>query len=218
MKEMYQSSAGIGVVEDTLEAKVRKGARLTLEEEDSAFLGRRRYERSDEFRGYRNGYHRSREVTVGVSAVEVSVPGVSDVPEEVSGEGYGSKIVKRYQRTSRQTQEMFRKLCMEGLSTGDFKPAFREMVGETTALSAYAIVRLKSRWVDEYLERRDSRLDSCRYAYIWADGVYPGPEGTGRRRRCCVWLEPGRTGRRNWSGWSWATGRARRAGLVCCVD
>ena len=58
-----------------------------LEEEISAFLGRERYERSDEFRGYRNGYHRSREVTVGVSAVEVKVPRVSDVPTEVSEDG-----------------------------------------------------------------------------------------------------------------------------------
>ena len=111
-------------------------------EEVSTFLGRDRYERSDEFRGYRNGYHRSREVTVGVSAVEVKVPRVSDVPEEVSPDGYRSKIVKRYERTSRQTQELFRKLYMEGLSTGDFESVFRELVGETTALSANAIVRL----------------------------------------------------------------------------
>ena len=148
-----------------------------LEEEVNAFLGRERYERSDEVRRYRNGYYRSREVTVGVSAVEVRVPRESDVPEEVSGEGYRSKIVKRYERTSRQTQELFRKLYMEGLSTGDFEPVFRELVGETTARSANAIVRLKSRWEEEYREWHGSRLDSCRYAYIWADGVYPGAGG-----------------------------------------
>ena len=68
-------------------------------------------------------------------------------------------------------------MYMEGLSTGYFEPAFRELVGETTALSANAIVRLKSRWEDEYREWRDSRLDSCRYAYIWADGVYLGAGG-----------------------------------------
>lgn len=181
MKEVYQSNEGVGVVEDTLEAKVREGARLmlaaALEEEISAFLGRERYERSDEFRGYRNGYHRSREVTVGVSAVEVKVPRVSDVPTEVSEDGYSSQIVRRYERSSRQTQELFRKLYMEGLSTGDFEPVFRELVGETTALSANAIVRLKSRWESEYRTWRDSRLDSCGYAYIWADGVYLGAGG-----------------------------------------
>ena len=54
---------------------------------------------------------------------------------------------------------------------GDFEQVFRELVGETTALSANAILRLKSRWEDRYPEWRDSRLDSCRYDFIWADGV-----------------------------------------------
>ncbi len=46
----------------------------SLEEEVNAFLGRERYERGEEFRGYRNGYHRSHDLTVGVSAVAVKVP------------------------------------------------------------------------------------------------------------------------------------------------
>ena len=85
MTEVYQSKEETDVVSDTLEAKVREGARLmlaaALDEEVNAFVGRDRYERSDEFRGYRNGYHRSRELTVGLSAVEVKVPRVSDVPQ-----------------------------------------------------------------------------------------------------------------------------------------
>ena len=132
MKEVYQSKEDTGVVDDTLEDMVREGARrmlaAALDEEVNVFLGRERYERSDEFRRYRNGYHRSRELTVGVSAVEVKAPRVSDVLSEVSPDGYKSKIVKRYERTSRQTQELFRKLYMEGLSTGDFEPVFRELV------------------------------------------------------------------------------------------
>ncbi|MCY4653037.1 MAG: transposase [Dehalococcoidia bacterium] len=107
----------------------------------------------------------------------MKAPRVSDVPAAVSEDGYSSQIVRKYERTSRQTQDLFRKLYMEGLSTGDFEPVFRELVGETTALSAKAIVRLKSRWEDEYREWRTSRLDSCRYAYIWADGVYMGAGG-----------------------------------------
>ncbi|MCY4653038.1 MAG: transposase [Dehalococcoidia bacterium] len=73
MKEVYQSNEDISVVGDTLEEMVSEGARrmlaAALSEEVNGFLGREPYERSDEFRGYRNGYHRSREVTVGVSAV-----------------------------------------------------------------------------------------------------------------------------------------------------
>ena len=154
MKQVYQSNEDAGVVGDTLEEIVRTGARRMLatafDEEVNIFLGRERCERSDEFRGYRNGCHRSRELTVGVSAVEVKAPQVSDVPSEVSLDGYKSKTVKRYERTSRQTHELFRTLYMEVLSTGDFEPVFRELMGETTALSTNAIVRLKSRWEDEY--------------------------------------------------------------------
>ena len=94
----------------------------------NGFLGRKPCERSDEFRGYRNGYHRSREVTVRVSAVEVKVPKVSDVPAAVSEDRYSSQIVRKYERTSRQTQKLFRELYMEGLPTGDFEPVFRELV------------------------------------------------------------------------------------------
>ena len=154
MREVYQNEDDTNVVDGTLEEMVREGARRMLaaglEEEVNVFLGRERYERSEEFRGYRNGYHPSRELTVGVSAVEVKVPRVSDVPAEVSANGFSSKIVRRYERTSRKTQDLFRKLYMEGLSTGDFEPVFRELVGETAALSRNAIVRLKQRWESEY--------------------------------------------------------------------
>ena len=84
-------------VQDALELYAREGARLmlsaALEEEVSAFLGRSRYQRTKTFKGYRNGYHGSRELTVGLSPVEVRVPGVSDVPPGVGG--FESQIVRR---------------------------------------------------------------------------------------------------------------------------
>jgi len=49
---------------------------------------------------------------------------------------------------------------------------FRELVGETTALSANAVVRLKDHWGQEYQDWRERPLGTPRYAYIWADGVY----------------------------------------------
>ena len=171
MKQVYQNEVAEDVVGNTLEGMAREGARrmlaAALEEEVSAFLGRDRYERGEEFRGYRNGYHPSRELTVGVAAVDVKVPRVRDVPSEVSPDGFESKIVRRYERTSRQKQDLFRKLYMEGLSTGDFEPVFRELVGETAALSPNAIVRLKQRWESDYRAWCGRMLNEYRYAYIW---------------------------------------------------
>ena len=146
----------------------------TLEEEIIAFLGRRRYERGKAFRGYRNGYHPPRELTVGLAPVEVRVPRVAQVPTDVAPQGFQSQIVRRYQRASQSTQRLFARLYLEGLATGDFEPVFRELVGETTALSADAVVRLKERWGEEYEAWRRRPLWEHQYAYIWADGIYLG--------------------------------------------
>jgi hypothetical protein len=85
-------------VPDALEAYVREGARqmlaAVLEEEVNAFLGRHRYGRGQQFRGYRNGYHRAREVTVGLGPVEVRVPRVAQVPQEVAPQGFHSQVVQ----------------------------------------------------------------------------------------------------------------------------
>jgi transposase-like protein len=140
-----------------------------LEEEVTAFLGRRRYERVKGMRGYRNGYHPAREVTVGVAPVEVRVPRVAG-----ASEGFQSQVVRRYQRASQATQDLFARLYLEGLSTGDFEPVFRELVGATTALSPNALVRLKEQWGEEYAAWRRRPLKGHRYAYVWADGIYLG--------------------------------------------
>jgi len=60
------------------------------------------------------------------------------------------------------------------LATGDFEPVFWDLVGETTALSANAVVRLKERWGKEYEVWRSRFLGNHRYAYSWADGIYLG--------------------------------------------
>jgi putative transposase len=164
-------------VPDELEGVVREGARrmlaAALDAEVTAFLGRGRYERGGPFRGYRNGSHAARELTVGVGAVAVRVPRVAEVPPDVSPDGFQSQLVRKYQRASPATQRLFVQLYLAGLATGDFEPVFRELVGETTALSANTIVRLKEQWAQEYAAWRTRPLTE-RYAYLWADGIYLG--------------------------------------------
>ena len=179
MRRSYQTNGDRGErdeVQDVLESYVREGAQqmlaAVLEEEVNAFLGRHRYQRGRTFRGYRNGYHPARELTVGLGPVAVRVPRVAQVPREVAPQGYHSGVVQRYQRASQTTQRLFARLYLEGLATGDFEPVFRELVGETTALSANTVVRLKEHWGGEYEAWRQRPLGEHRYAYIWADGVY----------------------------------------------
>ena len=163
-------------VQDALEACVQEGARkmlvIALQEEVNGFLERARYQRGKEFRGYRNGYHPARELTVGLGPVKVRVPRVAKVPSHVAAQGFQSQIVKRYQRASETTKRLFARLYLEGLATGDFEPVFRELVGETTALSPNAIVRLKDHWEQEYQAWRKRPLWNHQYPYVWGDGIY----------------------------------------------
>ncbi len=167
-----------GPVGDTLEQIAREGAQRLLAEalelEVTEFLQRARYQRGVEkaFRGYRNGYAPERTIGVGLSAIKLRMPRVSDVPEEVAPDGYQSQIVGRYQRVSRTTQRLFAQLYLEGLSTGDFEPVFRALLGESAPLSPTSVVRLKEGWQAEYEAWLTRRLDGHRYLYVWADGVY----------------------------------------------
>ena len=136
MERGYQGNRGNdqrNEVQDALESYVREGARqmlaAVLEEEVNAFLGRHRYQRGKAFRGYRNGYHPARELTVGLGPVEVRAPRVAQVPEEVAPQGFHSEVVRRYQRASQTTHRLFGRLYLEGLASGDFEPVFRELVG-----------------------------------------------------------------------------------------
>src|SRR5438105_8159868 len=154
---------------------VREGARKMLrdmlEAEVDDFLGRRRYQRTGEYRGYRNGHLPERTIGVGMGAVEVSLPRVSDVPPEVSPDGFHSEIVSCYQRRSRTQARLLARLYLEGLASGDFEPVFRALVGETAALSPSSILKLKADWQQEY-ETWKKRPLRGRYVYLYADSVY----------------------------------------------
>jgi len=163
------------VVSDTLEAVAREGARRmlahALEAEVHAYLGRDRYEPGGRESGYRNGHGRPREIGIGTWSVEVRPPRVSDLPAGTLP--FESALLPRRRYLSASTQRLFARLYLEGLSTGDFEPAFRELLGEKAPLSASTIVRLKATWADDYAAWRERPI-TARYAYVYADGIYLG--------------------------------------------
>lgn len=168
-------TAPVPAPDDALEALVRRSATVmlqaALEAEASDFLERERYQRTGAFRGYRNGHLPRRTIGVGLGGLEVQVPRISDIPADLSPEGFRSQIVNRYQRNSRTQGRLFCRLYLEGLATGDFEPVFRAVVGETVALSPASILRLKEEWKAEY-ETWKRRPLTERYLYVYADGFY----------------------------------------------
>jgi putative transposase len=155
--------------ESMLDFLAREGARKmlaeALEEEVTQFLGRRKYERDEsEQGGYRNGT-RARTVTV--------LGGTLKVPyQKVAGVDYRSSILAPYQRRSEGVDELFRRLLIEGLSTRDFEPALRALIGDGTTLSASTLQRLAAKFGADLAVFNSRDLSKKRYAYVWADAVY----------------------------------------------
>ena len=155
-----------------LDAIAREGARRmllsALDAEVNEFLGRQRYERTELSAGYRNGYGKQRQVTLGSGTVSIRAPRVRD------SEGpFHSQVLPSYQRQSKAVKELIPELYVRGLSTGDFEPALRGLLGEGASLSPSTVVRLKEHWESEYEAWRKHSLADHRYAYLWCDGVYP---------------------------------------------
>jgi transposase-like protein len=64
-------------------------------------------------------------------------------------------------------------LYLRGLSTGDFRPALEDLLGEdASGLSPSTISRLTKEWEAHHDRFRKRLLSFCRYAYLFVDGVH----------------------------------------------
>ena len=124
----------------------------------------------------RNGRGQQRKLTVGSGTVALRAPRVDDrrVDRE-TGERkrFSSRILPAYARRSPKVSDVLPVLYLRGLSTGDFAPALRDLLGEeASGLSPSSIQRLTEAWRGEHAAFRGRRLDFTRYAYLFCDGVH----------------------------------------------
>ena len=94
----------------------------------------------------RNGKAKERKLTVGSGTLPIRAPRVNDKRvDEETGERkrFSSKILPAYARRSPKVTEVLPILYLHGLSTGDFGPALRDLLGEdASGLSSSSIQRL----------------------------------------------------------------------------
>jgi transposase-like protein len=176
------------VVRDRLEELARDGARrmLTeaLNEEVDAYLRRGWYQRTDEYRGYRNG-STPRKLTLGAGTLDLSVTRIRDIPE--GQEPFESQILRKHQRRSDTIDATFLNLFVEGLATRDFEPALRLLVGSDAPLSPSTISRLTKQFKEQYEAFEVQDLSVHTFVYIWADGIYL-KAGLGTEKACLMVL------------------------------
>ena len=123
----------------------------------------------------RNGRGKERRVTVGSGTLALRAPRVDDRrtdPESGERCRFSSAILPRYARRSPKVTDVLPLLYLRGLSTGDFGPARRELLGEDAAgLSPSTISRLCKDWEAEHERFRTRSLRFHKYAYLFVDGV-----------------------------------------------
>ena len=123
-------------VSQELDELAREGARRmlmrALESEVSEYIERHQEARDDEGHALvvRNGRARRRGVTLGCGTVEVDAPRVND-RRAVNGERarFTSELLPPYMRRSPKVDEVLPVLYLRGLSTGDFEPALKSLLG-----------------------------------------------------------------------------------------
>jgi putative transposase len=124
----------------------------------------------------RNGRARERRVTVGSGTVRLRAPRVNDKRvDEQTGERkkFSSRILPAYARRSPKVTDVLPILYLRGLSTGDFGPALRDLLGEDACgLSASSIQRLTEQWQAEHAAFAQRSLRFHRYAYLFVDGIH----------------------------------------------
>ena len=124
----------------------------------------------------RNGHARERGLTVGSGTMRLRAPRVNDKHvDEQAGERerFSSKILPAYARRSPKVTEVLPVLYLRGLSTGDFAPALRDLLGEdASGLSASSIQRLTETWQADHGAFKMRQLAFHRYAYLFIDGVH----------------------------------------------
>lgn len=117
----------------------------------------------------KNGHLPSRDILTGIGPIHIQQPRVRD---EREGHVFLSGIIPKYKRRTQSIDQLVPELYLRGLSTNDFEGALAALLGENAeGLSPANIVRLKECWEKEY-EQWLKRSLTCKYVYIWADGIY----------------------------------------------
>jgi transposase-like protein len=170
ISEGMKSSRTYEMLEAIVREKVQEFIQDILEEEVSEFFGRGKSERMksvDGMLGYRNGYGKSRKLSLQSGTITIRRPRVRGTEE-----GFTSKVLPLFKRRTKEVGELLPELYLHGLAKGDFELALRGLLGEGAPLSTGSIQRLKGKWQTEYNEWKQQDLSGVEVVYQWADGVY----------------------------------------------
>jgi putative transposase len=154
---------------DFLREGVRALAEALMELEVSQHLGAEKHERSEERRGYRNGY-RERAWDTRVGTLQVKVPRVRDG-------SYFPRLLEPRKRAERALVAVVQEAYVQGVSTRRVDQVVQALGLE--GISASQVSRL-CKVLDDEVERFRTRPLATTYPYLWLDATFVKVRENGR--------------------------------------
>ena len=149
------------MVKERLQYAVRLALIRVLEEEVTAFIGAKPYERNMQRRDQRNGhYTRSLETTVGQ---------ISDLSVPRTRQGYQTQLFEHYHRRRDELDSAIGEMFVKGVSTAKVGQVMETLTGSHP--SASTVSHVFHTLEAEYEQWKQRKLAEC-YAYAFADGTY----------------------------------------------
>ncbi len=146
---------------ERLRDAVRAALITVLEEEVTAVIGAKPYERTQGRRDYRNGsYNRDLETTVGL---------IQDLPIPRTRQGHQTHVFERYHRRRDELDGAISEMFVKGVSTAKVGEVMETLTGSHP--SASTVSRVFHTLEGEY-EQWKQRPLAEQYAYAFADGTY----------------------------------------------
>ena len=185
MNEFLQG--GISSSEEPLSQFIRLAVQgmvqEALEQEVTDYLGRERYERQPEVKGYRNGYKPGR-IRSAEGEIRFEVPQV-----RATDKRYQSKLLDFLRGNSDVLEYLVTQMYSRGLSTRDVEDAFRDPYSGELLLSRTAVSEITdSLWQDyQHFCQRD--LSDFDVEYLFLDAVYESlrRQGNIKEALLCAW-------------------------------
>lgn len=158
--EVIQGSSGEG--SDPIREMLRSMIQSTLEEELTSFLSADKYDRTEERRGYRNGY-KSRVLKTRVGTLELMVP------KDREGR-FQTELFEKYQRSEKALLLAITEMYIQGVSTRKVKKITEELCGLEISKSQVSSI---AKGLDaEIHEWRNRTLGMKKYPYLVMDARY----------------------------------------------
>ena len=168
-KQLFELLNGREEADDLVGEIMRLGMQTIIQKhvegEQADHLGRGRYERGEEHRGYRNGYYEKVLKTMA-GRLPIDVPRVRD-----SDEPFESQLLSRLDVLEQRVAQMAIEMYVRGLSTRDIEETLVDEDGRAM-LSRSSTSRLTEELYAEYEGFAERDLSGYDIVYLFVDGVY----------------------------------------------